>query len=108
MTNAPELAPTAARLAAKLGTRWLGRSYEWRASCPSTSDLAAACGRAGGVAGHVVAADAQTAGRGRMGRTWHSPVGENLYVSILLRPARPATEIPPLTLLVGAAVADAL
>jgi len=32
----------------------------------------------------VVLADRQTAGRGRQGRTWHSPGGENLYVSILL------------------------
>ena len=47
----------------------------------------------------MVAADAQTGGRGRLGRSWHSPAAENLYLSILLRPARAAVEVPPLTLL---------
>ena len=56
----------------------------------------------------MIAADAQTGGRGRLGRTWHSPPGDNLYVSLLLRPRRSAAEIPPLTLLAGAAVARAI
>jgi BirA family biotin operon repressor/biotin-[acetyl-CoA-carboxylase] ligase len=100
--------PTAERVAAALTTGWLGRAYEWHDRCPSTSDLAAARARAGAPAGLVIAADAQTAGRGRLGRSWHSPAGESLYFSILLRPTRPANEIPPLTLVAGAAVADAV
>jgi BirA family biotin operon repressor/biotin-[acetyl-CoA-carboxylase] ligase len=107
----PELAsapPTADRVVAALGTSWLGRVYEWHAVCDSTSDLATARARAGAPHGLVVAADAQIAGRGRLGRSWHSPPGESLYISLLLRPTRPANEIPPLTLLAGAAVADAV
>ncbi len=100
--------PSAERVAAALTTGWLGRAYEWHAECESTSDLVAARARAGAPAGLVIAADAQTAGRGRLGRSWHSPAGESLYFSILLRPTRPASEIPPLTLLAGAAVADAV
>ncbi len=96
------------QLRARLRTRWLGRAFEWHAACASTNDLAAERARAGAPAGLVVAADAQTAGRGRLGRTWHSPAGDNLYLSILLRPTRPPAEIPPLTLLVGGAVARAL
>jgi BirA family biotin operon repressor/biotin-[acetyl-CoA-carboxylase] ligase len=53
-------------------------------------------------------ADAQTGGRGRLGRTWHSPAGQNLYLSLLLRPAMPPWMVPPLTLLVGAVAADVL
>jgi BirA family biotin operon repressor/biotin-[acetyl-CoA-carboxylase] ligase len=101
-------APTSERLSAVLRTRWLGRAYEWHAACASTNDLAAGRARAGAPEGLVVATEAQTAGRGRLGRAWHSPACENLYLSILLRPARPAPEIPPLTLLAGAAVARAL
>jgi BirA family transcriptional regulator, biotin operon repressor / biotin---[acetyl-CoA-carboxylase] ligase len=97
-----------ASLAARLHTRWLGRAFEWHAACGSTNDLAAERARAGAPAGLVIVADAQTAGRGRLGRTWHSPAEENLYLSILLRPARPSSEIPPITLLAGAAVARAL
>jgi BirA family transcriptional regulator, biotin operon repressor / biotin---[acetyl-CoA-carboxylase] ligase len=99
---------TEARLATRLTTRWLGRTYEWHDECGSTNDLAAVRAREGAPEGLVVATDVQTAGRGRLGRVWHSPAGESLYFSILLRPARTAAEIPPITLLAGAAVAEAL
>jgi BirA family biotin operon repressor/biotin-[acetyl-CoA-carboxylase] ligase len=89
-------------------TRWLGRAFEWHDACGSTNDLAAERARAGAPAGLVIAADAQTDGRGRLGRSWHSPPGDNLYLSLLLRPARPAAEVPPLTLLAGGAVARAV
>jgi len=97
-----------ASLADRLQTRWLGRAFKWHAACGSTNDLAAERARAGAPAGLVIVADSQTAGRGRLGRTWHSPAEENLYLSILLRPARPPSEIPPITLLAGAGVARAL
>src|SRR5215813_10178127 len=96
MSDDPFSAPSEERMRARVAT------------CGSTNDVAAARGRAGAAAGLVIAADAQTAGRGRLGRTWHSPAGENLYVSLLLRPARPAAQIPPLTLLAGAAIARAV
>jgi len=102
------LTPTADRLDGLLATRWLGRTYEWHPTCASTSDLAAERARAGAPAGLTIVADTQTVGRGRLGRSWHSPAGENLYFSLLLRPTRPASEIPPLTLLAGAAIAGAL
>ncbi|MES1206516.1 MAG: biotin--[acetyl-CoA-carboxylase] ligase [Pseudomonadota bacterium] len=100
--------PTAEGLSAILTTRWLGRAYEWWEACGSTNDLAGERARGGAFAGLVIAADTQTAGRGRLGRTWHSPPGANLYVSIVLRPSRPPPEIPPLTLLAGGALASAL
>jgi BirA family biotin operon repressor/biotin-[acetyl-CoA-carboxylase] ligase len=56
----------------------------------------------------VVIADTQTGGRGRLGRTWHATPRANLTFSIVLRPARPPQEVPPLTLLAGAAVAGAI
>ena len=55
-------APTAVRLAAHLGTRWLGRAYEWHASCESTNDLAGARARAGAPQGLVVATEQQIGG----------------------------------------------
>ncbi|MBQ4259249.1 MAG: biotin--[Lachnospiraceae bacterium] len=57
--------------------------------------------------GRVIVANQQTDGRGRRGRSWSSPDG-NLYFSIILRPTLPLEQIPPLTLLMGLAVADAL
>src|SRR4051812_19853847 len=97
-----------AALAARLTTARFGRRCEVVASCPSTNDRAAALARADAPEGTIVLADAQTGGRGRLGRSWHSPAGENLYLSLLLRPAMPPWMVPPLTLLVGGVAAEVL
>ena len=55
---------------------------------------------------HVVIASEQTAGRGRMGRTFESPPGTGVYLSVLLRPALPAQQAVRLT--TAAAVAACL
>ncbi len=58
--------------------------------------------------GTVVTADAQTAGRGRRGRNWYSPPGQDIYLSILLRPQIPAEKASGLTLAAAAAVREAI
>ena len=70
----------------------------------STNDVAAALAEGGAPEGCLVIADAQSAGRGRLGRTWASPPGAGLYVSVVLRPETPA--IPLLTVAAGIAVAQ--
>jgi BirA family biotin operon repressor/biotin-[acetyl-CoA-carboxylase] ligase len=95
-------------LAARVQTRWLGRRHIHVAKCTSTNDLAAAEARAGAPEGLLITADEQTGGRGRQGRSWHSPAGTNIHASALLRPRLPAAELPPLTLLVGGALAQAI
>jgi BirA family biotin operon repressor/biotin-[acetyl-CoA-carboxylase] ligase len=62
----------------------------------STNDHARALALAGAPAGTVVAAEEQTAGRGRQGRAWSSPRGRSLTLSALLRPAANATSLLPL------------
>jgi BirA family transcriptional regulator, biotin operon repressor / biotin---[acetyl-CoA-carboxylase] ligase len=64
--------------------------------------------RAGAGEGLVLVAEAQTAGRGRMGRRWISPPRRALTFSVLLRPAVPAGLLGWLPLLAGVAVASAL
>lgn len=97
-----------AAISTALRTTRLGRQVQLLASCPSTNDLAAELARNGAPEGTLVVADAQTGGRGRLGRSWHSPPGANLYFSLLLRPSRPPPDVPPLTLLAGAALAGAV
>ncbi len=52
----------------------------------STNDVAKELGENGAAEGTIVLAKTQTAGRGRMGRTFYSPEGSGLYMSLLLRP----------------------
>ena len=53
-------------------------------------------------------AETQSAGRGRMGRRWHSPPGANLYTTIILRPKIALAEAGLLSLVAGVAAAEAL
>jgi len=92
----------------RLGTRRLGRDYEFLAVCASTNDLVRSRAAAAAAEGLLIVAHSQTSGRGRLGRSWHSPPGENLYLSLLLRPALTARLASPLTLLAGAALAQTL
>lgn len=88
--------------------RRLGREFTLREITESTNDDARALAAAGAPHGALVVADAQTAGRGRLGRVWRSPAGENLYASFVLRPAVTLTDAPSLSLVVGLAVAEAV
>lgn len=74
--------------------------------CSSTNDAAALWARDAAPHGAVVVADSQTAGRGRQGRSWHSPPGENLYFSCVLRPSLEPAKVPPITLCAGIAVCE--
>lgn len=57
---------------------------------------------------HICLAEQQTQGRGRLGKTWFSPVGVNLYCSILSPFNQPVTKLTGLSLMVGTVVAQTL
>jgi len=86
----------------ELGSPWLHLL-----TCGSTNDEARRLGKAGTPHGTVVTADEQASGRGRQGRTWYSPSGDNLYLSLLLRPELPPREVPLLTMVAGLAIYEA-
>ncbi len=69
------------------------------ASVPSTQDWARHWAQLGAPEILVVQADEQTAGRGRLNRSWWSPPGTGLYLSLLVRPALPLSQISQLTML---------
>jgi BirA family biotin operon repressor/biotin-[acetyl-CoA-carboxylase] ligase len=108
MAAAPSPPLTADVLAPALSTAWLGRTIEWLPVTDSTMRVASALGMQGGVHGAAVIADEQRAGRGRLGRSFHSPPGANLYASILLRPTPPGALAPTLVLAAGVAVAECI
>lgn len=77
----------------------------------STNDVAASLAADGTEEGTVIIADAQTAGRGRRGRTWFSPPGAGLYVSVILAPSRSSAAeraVSLLTIAAGVALAEAV
>jgi BirA family biotin operon repressor/biotin-[acetyl-CoA-carboxylase] ligase len=83
---------------------WRIRSY---ARLASTSDLCLALAARGEPDGLAVRADAQSAGRGRSGRAWHSAPG-NLFLSVLLRPSGNSADAGFHALLAGVALREAL
>jgi BirA family biotin operon repressor/biotin-[acetyl-CoA-carboxylase] ligase len=98
------------RIARELSRRGvpLGRPLTLATVTESTNDDAKRAAQAGAPSGAAFVADAQTRGRGRLGRSWHSPPSENLYASFLLRPALDPKVVPLVTLATGLAVADAV
>ncbi|MEP6976830.1 MAG: biotin--[acetyl-CoA-carboxylase] ligase [Thermoleophilia bacterium] len=58
--------------------------------------------------GAVAATEEQTEGRGRLGREWQAPRGSSVLCSVLLRPTLPVERWPELSLVAGAAVAEAV
>ena len=99
-----EFAESLARASPRLGS--FAKEVVWYASVSSTSDAAAVLAERGAAEGLVVAANAQTAGRGRFGRGWASPAAAGLYVSVVLRPG--AAVVPMLTIAAGVAVAEGI
>ena len=85
-----------------------GRSYRYYDEIESTNVEAKALANQGAPEGTVVIAEAQTAGRGRLGRRWTSPAGKGLLFSALLRPALPMSEAHLLTLVAACAAAEAI
>ncbi|HEY7745517.1 MAG TPA: HTH domain-containing protein, partial [Desulfuromonadales bacterium] len=82
-----------------LETRRIGREVVYYETTDSTNLRAHDLGEAGAAEGTVVIADRQTAGKGRLGRSWISPPGVNLYVSVLLRPSILPYHAPQLSFL---------
>ena len=80
-----------------------GLPYRYEASCESTQRLFDPDAPEGAVA----VCDEQTAGRGRLGRTWQAPAGKALLASILLRPP-PDSRLAELSLVGGVAAALAV
>ena len=92
----------------------LPASYPWQGNLyyfdtvDSTNTRAKEMAAHGAPHGTVLIADTQTGGRGRMGRSFHSPAGSGIYLSMLLRPACPARDLMHLTCATAVAAADGI
>ncbi len=92
----------------------LSPDYPWAAqfhyypTLDSTNDRIRAMARQGAPHGTVLVADHQTGGHGRLGRTFQSPAGSGVYLSILLRPSCAPTELMHLTCAAAVAMCQAI
>ncbi len=85
-----------------------GHSFRYHDEIESTNLEAKALALKGAPEGTVVVAEAQTAGRGRLGRRWTSPAGKGLLFSVILRPTLPMSEAHLLTIVAATAAAEAI
>jgi BirA family biotin operon repressor/biotin-[acetyl-CoA-carboxylase] ligase len=92
----------------ELGESEIGHSLIHHFRTDSTNTAALNLAQQGAEHGTVVVAEEQTAGRGRLGRTWYSEKSSGIYVSIILRPPFSPTAAPILTLMAGVATQHAL
>ncbi len=97
-----------AEIEAHLETRWVGREIHYFESIDSTNTHSFDLARAGAPHGAAVVAEGQTAGRGRLGRSFFSPAFRNLYVSLIVRPEIDVAAAPTLVPCVAVAVAETI
>lgn len=95
-------------IAWKLSTSIIGRKIYSYDKANSTMDIAIDLASRGEPEGACIFAEEQAAGRGRLGRSWASPKGKGIYLSIILRPNITPLEAPKVTLLCAVAAAKAV
>ncbi len=95
-------------ISAQLATKWAARNLIYKEETGSTNDDARILGEEGAAHGTLVVADMQKTGRGSRGRSWETPSGTNIAMSLLLRPIAPPEKISMLTLVMGLSVAEGI
>ncbi|MFQ5905274.1 MAG: biotin--[acetyl-CoA-carboxylase] ligase [bacterium] len=95
-------------IAMELKTSFIGRAIHCYSTIGSTNDLAKRLGEDGAEEGTVVIADEQRRGRGRFGRSWLSPKGEGIWMSVILRPQAGLEPVTALSLVAAYSVATSV
>lgn len=107
LTN-PETMYNKRELEQGLKTKTMGQSIYFYKETDTTNNRARELALEGAPEGTLVVAEKQTAGRGRRGKVWESPLGTGIWMSLVLRPQIMPAEASVLTLLCGLATAEAI
>lgn len=91
-----------------LATRDLGHTLHHYEQLESTNAKAFELAQEGGSHGELIVTEHQTAGKGRRGRSWVSPAGKSLAMSLILRPEIAPSRAPEVTLVAAVALAETL
>ena len=92
----------------RLKTKWAGKQVHYFEELDSTNRRARMLALEGAPEGTLVIANAQTLGRGRRGRSWESPRGDSVLMSIILRPKVHPSKVARISLLTALAVSQAI
>ena len=95
-------------IADQIHTKWAGKTVHFARETDSTNLWIKRLAKEGASEGTLALAEFQSAGRGRLGRSWEVPEGTSVMMSILLRPKFEPQYAPMLTLVMGMAVAKAV
>ena len=107
LTN-PETMYNKRELEQGLKTKTMGQTIYFYEETDTTNNRARELALEGVPGGSLVVAEKQTAGRGRRGKVWESPLGTGIWMSLVLRPQIMPAEASVLTLLCGLATAEAI
>jgi len=88
-----------------LKTKLFGKKIHYYGKVSSTNYLGYRLAQAKAMEGTLIIAEEQTKGKGRMGRTWHSPPYSGIWMSLILRPDILPSKAPGLSLCAGLALA---
>lgn len=106
ITGYPD-AVSAQELQSRLSTEWAGREVVYVPEVDSTNHKAKRLAEEGAGHGTLVVTDWQTQGKGRRGRSWSTPPGTAIAMSVIVRPRMRPEKASMLTLVMGLAVACA-
>ena len=95
-------------IADQIHTKWAGKTVHFARETDSTNLWIKRLAKEGASEGTLALAEFQSAGRGRLGRSWEVPEGTSVMMRILLRPKFEPQYAPTLTLVMGMAVAKAV
>ena len=97
-----------AEIKSQLISKWLGQRLDYFPCLDSTNTYLKEIAGKGAPHGSVAVADHQTAGKGRLGRSWSSPTGCSVYMSYLLRPDIAPVHASRLTIVAALATTRAI
>ncbi|WP_069999852.1 biotin--[acetyl-CoA-carboxylase] ligase [Cellulosilyticum sp. I15G10I2] len=99
---------TQSEIASIINTKLLGKDIHYYEKVDSTNEVAKTLAREGAAEGTLIMADKQLMGKGRLGKTWDSPSGTGIWMSLILRPHIIPGQASQLTLLAGLNMCEAI
>lgn len=95
-------------LESRMSTDYIGRCVYYKKETDSTNTWAKRLAEEGAPNGSLVVADTQNAGKGRRGRSWNSPEGTSISMTLLLYPDLEPAKAPMLTIVMGLSVVQGI